>query len=807
MTKIKTFANIFKLFGTGKFNKESISSWVLLFRGPVLFIFVAGLLIFAAFQVQPFTFNLDIGPGGDSIYVANFYAPEENLAFDYRWSKDTSYVNLYQVGTPYKLTFRAVSANPAPEPVRLTITANGQEIGQATIGQAPEIYTVTSSRPVLSPEDLTLILKVDNTFDEPGQVGRKKLGIALDWIKIEPYRNHLGLIIPPPFQWGWWVLFSAWPLLLIRISTLKPRHWKFYLAGGFNLTVAGTILALPATARQSHTDWFITGLAVEVLELGGLLAWLAFKQWQANEKDWRKFPKSGLFLLLVALGLLYLASYHGRLSYGDDQIMEGVTAAIVSGNPAAPLTRFLNYADIPTFAPYGIGLPLVAVPFYLLGVGVSKIFPAMHSEVVGFSGLAVYLLLLTNLLLTLGSVAFFYRILRRLNFNTGPALLSAVLYGGATMAWHYARTFLSEPLVTFCLLAALFCSLNYRQGGTWKWSVLAGFMLGLAVATRLNNLIVLPFFGLYLLWAWWERENRLKGSLNRPVVQRAMRDGASFIAGLGFWLFIINWYNTARFNSATATGGYTINSESFDTPLWTGLYGQLFSTGKSIFLYNPVLVLGIIGLPFALRWQRGFTLLCLGLIAAYLTLYGTWLRNGWLGGGVWGLRFLVPLLPLFLWPATYLFAYVGRRGPARLQPQSRLRINWLKTGVVVLTLVLTAGSLVVQFLSIMISYQIYEAQYGRTDGLFQRALYNLADSPIVVHWNMWWGGTRPDLASRFYHETPFARWVVFVQDFALWGALGCVLLAGLVWLLKIRANLDPLVQTEEEPAHLEPVNF
>ncbi len=742
----------------------------------ILFILFAFLFILGAFQFQTFSFNLNVGSEEDASFVSRFYAPEKNAEFDFRWTKDVSYLNLYQVGTPYRLTFRAATVNPNSQSVTLSIAANGQEIGQVKVGQTAGVFTINSARPIWGPEDLSLRLKVAETFDETGQSSRKNLGIALDWLKVEPYRNRLGLIVPPPFQWLWWVCFACWPLFLLKFSRLNVTPGIFYLAGLLNLVLAAALLVLPFTS--THTHWFLTGLSIAVLEAGLSLAWLGLKVWRTKAKQTARkvLPSGSIGLLLLALGLLYLASARGRLSYGDDRIMEGVTAAIVSGNPAAPLTRFLRLEGDPTFAPYGIGLSLVAVPFYLLGVGASNLFPAMYSEQVGSAGLTVYVLLLTNLVLTVASIYLFYRLLKRLNFTTGPALASSALYGLGTMAWHYARTFLSEPLVTFCLLTALLCSLKYRQAANWKWTFLIGFMLGLAVATRINNLIVLPFYALYLVWAWWEREDRLKGGLVWQSLKRALRDGVCFGAGIGFWLLIINWYNLARYSSAITTG-YTLDSNSFDTPLWTGLYGQLFSTGKSIFLYNPVLILGLLGLPFALKRHRSFSLLCLGIIAAYLTLYGTWLRNGWLGGGVWGLRFLVPLLPLFLWPSAYLFTYLGQKS----SNGTRLGFNWMKAATLTLILLLTAASLLVQFLSIIVNYQIYEAQYGRSDKLFQLAIYNLADSPIVVHWKLWLDQTRPDLASRFYNETPFARLVDFTQEFALWSALGCSFLSLVAW--------------------------
>ena len=87
------------------------------------------LILLAAFQVTPFSHTVDVGHKNDNSFVANFYEPEKNADFDYRWSRAESYVNLYQVGTPYKLSFQALTANPELPSVNVQVLANG-ELGQ-----------------------------------------------------------------------------------------------------------------------------------------------------------------------------------------------------------------------------------------------------------------------------------------------------------------------------------------------------------------------------------------------------------------------------------------------------------------------------------------------------------------------------------------------------------------------------------------------------------------------------------------------------------------------------------------------------
>src|SRR5205814_1515309 len=75
----------------------------------------------------------------------------------------------------------------------------------------------------------------------------------------------------------------------------------------------------------------------------------------------------------------------------------------------------------------------------------------------------------------------------------------------------------------------------------------------------------------------------------RGILSVALFFGLPVVAG---GLLYLAW-NYWRFGSPFEFG----YSEGFDTPLLVGLYGWFFSSGKSVFLYAPVLILLIGALP------------------------------------------------------------------------------------------------------------------------------------------------------------------------------------------------------------------
>jgi hypothetical protein len=318
--------------------------------------------------------------------------------------------------------------------------------------------------------------------------------------------------------------------------------------------------------------------------------------------------------------------------------------------------------------------------------------------------------------------------------------------------------------------------LAYEQDKRLRWAVLAGFGLGLAVATRSFNLAVVPVFALYLLVSWWREGHSLKlgGKL-------ALAWGLP-LAG---WLGLILWWNWARFGTPFETG-YGGELQNFDTPLLKGLYGQLFSPGKSLFLYNPVLLLAIAGWPFLWRsrLRRETALVGLAVSVIYILIYSMW--HDWQGGGVWGPRFLVPILPLLLLPVAGLIQGLVDWW------QGKHRAGYFLALLSLLTIGLSFG---VQLLGVVINYQVYAAVY-KDEVIFRQMVFNPPDSPLIKHLELWQAGENPDFAPRFYHDTPFARltgvwqssfWLIFL------GVLGFGLLVWLRSYLSEKSRANPEV--------------
>src|SRR5262249_44340520 len=154
-----------------------------------------------------------------------------------------------------------------------------------------------------------------------------------------------------------------------------------------------------------------------------------------------------------------------------------------------------------------------------------------------------------------------------------------------------------------CLLVALFGLHRYTKRSGRRWLVLSGCALTFAVLLRLPSLLCLPVFGLYLLISG--RAYRCRDRAITMVV---------WASPVALTFVFIGWYNWIRFGDPLQTGaGFDGHIERpllsivplfFPTPLLDGVLGLLVSPGKGLFLFSPILLLGLIGLPWFVRYHR-----------------------------------------------------------------------------------------------------------------------------------------------------------------------------------------------------------
>jgi 4-amino-4-deoxy-L-arabinose transferase-like glycosyltransferase len=339
------------------------------------------------------------------------------------------------------------------------------------------------------------------------------------------------------------------------------------------------------------------------------------------------------FLFFLAL---YLLSRGEGFYSTDGETMLRLTWAIVDkGRLSIPCTEDLPSAirgpDGKCYSRYGLGQPLAAIPFYLLGKGIAALWPgADYGAVIRFC------VSLFNQLVTALTCALMALFGSRLYRSQAMGLGLAVAYGLGTMAWPYAKFYFSEPLTTLCLLTAVYGLYRQKEQPGPGWLLAAGGAFGYALLTRLSSLIVLPLLVGYLLY------------VRRAKVIRAL---ALFLTPATLFLAVNFLYSYLAFGGPLASYA----GESWSTPFLVGLYGLLFSPGKSLFLFVPLTLFSPLALVRLFKADyKGEAVLFACTVLAYLLFHAGWWT--WHGGWSWGPRFLVPVLPFLILPLGVLWS-------------------------------------------------------------------------------------------------------------------------------------------------------
>lgn len=351
-----------------------------------------------------------------------------------------------------------------------------------------------------------------------------------------------------------------------------------------------------------------------------------------------KFPAVFAVVFFMFWFCLFALTLRGVPSNGDPVnyfvVAQGIAdkgSVALEQNKYVPLVRGVGGAY---YSKFGIGQSLAEVPFY----GLAKmLFPIGGDRNAALIGRYFITELSQPFICALICVLFAFTALR-LGFRRRTCVAGAFLLGLATLIWPYSKIGFSEPLQALTLLAAFHFAIPRRGVADAASTAMSGFFFGCLILTKAVNLALAPLFLIYI------------AATGTGAKGRAARVGA-FLLQIAVFFSLLLLYNKLRFGSLMDFGYKSGNDASFgfSGPVTAGLYGLLFSPGKSVFIYAPVLFVSLFG---AARFHRARTkesLLLWTVCGAVLVLYSCWWA--WHGDWCWGPRFLVPVVPLAMLPA------------------------------------------------------------------------------------------------------------------------------------------------------------
>jgi len=351
--------------------------------------------------------------------------------------------------------------------------------------------------------------------------------------------------------------------------------------------------------------------------------------------------KSIIFWLFLFVLSVYCLVSSGH--YGGDTINNYLTTeSIVLDKSIRIDNRNLALPEIKTgeewrlpekerskYSPFGIGMPLLQIPFFLKGLVISKIFKNMPQQYITFFSVSF-----TNSFLSAVNTALLYMIMTVLGFRKKRAVYLALIYSFSTMAIVYSKTGFVEPaMATFLLLSIL--SLFGYFAGRKKITLLiiSGAALGFMGLIKNYSVMLAPLFIIYI----FARKKPGKWA-------EAIAFTISFCAvfSLDLWLNYLRYGNILK----SGYGDIAAVGLGYGHHFIKGLYYYWLSSGKGFFLYNIPLILSLVSSRTLFAKKRPEFWLIMSLIALYAFYFAYFFKRGSIFS--WGPRYLFPIVPLFI---------------------------------------------------------------------------------------------------------------------------------------------------------------
>ena len=416
-----------------------------------------------------------------------------------------------------------------------------------------------------------------------------------------------------------------------------------------------------------------------------------------------------LFLLCMTAALLAFVVQSGELGTADTTHRLQVTHWLWTGQPQVFENEYPEFGlrgrDGKIYSWYGIGQSLLMLPADLVGTWIAHwpVFsdyeddPAVRSIVVSYS---------TNILISVLTALIAFHFLRQLSFDVKQSVLGVLALMFCTTHLHYTQNMQENNYIMLLTLVGFSYQYEWLRTRRLNPLLVGSCALGFNLLTRVTTALDLLAAAMFVLAVLWFE--RVRG------IELCRRGFAYVKVAAPIYLcfgLMERYYNYYRFGSWTGTYLPMFAKEQraldptlpanfpWSTPLHEGILGALFKPEKSIFLFDPVLILALI--LAAMLWKRmrpevrAYALASLVLLIGYIVFYARYAF--WAGDFAWGDRYVST--------AVQMVAFLGL--PLLLQHRESVgRVIWVGGLFLVFT------SLVIQLASLAfwLPLEIYQME-------------------------------------------------------------------------------------------------
>jgi hypothetical protein len=359
------------------------------------------------------------------------------------------------------------------------------------------------------------------------------------------------------------------------------------------------------------------------------------------------------FLLALTAGLSAFVVQSGELGSADTMHRLQTAHSFWTSEPAVFPEEYPEFGvhgrGGKLYDWYGIGQPLLMLPADVAGTYIERLpvfaayngnDPSVRNIVVSYS---------TNILVSVLTALVCLRFLLGLGFSTRQAAGGVLALLFSTSHLHYTQNMMENNYILLLTLAGFTFGYDWLRSGSRRSLLIGSAAFGLNLLTRLTTGLDLLAGASFLFLVLY-----FEGVRGPALAQRAVEYAKTALPVYAVFVLIDRLYQYYRFGSFFNTYVHFFAAEHrrldpslpasypFETPFHRGFLGALFAPEKSIFLFDPLLLLTIAMAALAFRRLqpeiRAYLVAALLLLSAYISFYAKY--TVWSGDFAWGDRYV-----------------------------------------------------------------------------------------------------------------------------------------------------------------------
>ncbi|MHA1166384.1 MAG: glycosyltransferase family 39 protein [Candidatus Hodarchaeales archaeon] len=300
------------------------------------------------------------------------------------------------------------------------------------------------------------------------------------------------------------------------------------------------------------------------------------------------------------------------------------------------------------------GMSFLGYPVYLVIITMARFsglsFTGMETELIWLDDLVIYTLKFILAVASAWGVRRFRDILVELDIDRKTSNITAGILAFCTLFWVYSILYMPHALITVMYIIIMYRGIRYKKHGKLQDLVIAAAISGYAIVIEFLSVIVIPWFFIYFFFTHFQD----KGSSDTPgnesdffqvLVTSALKMVVFilFVVIFSLPLFIYNSLVTGDIFTPVYNLSHWSDNIHFFNDTGAGLTTLLFSADRGLFIFNPVLVFGLIGLFWLAKQHLEEAVLALFIASAIILFYS---RNFDPSGGIsFGPRYIIPAIP------------------------------------------------------------------------------------------------------------------------------------------------------------------